>query len=373
MGTGVVGAGRVEVRVKAKAVWMLLLAVGMVGLLLGLVGCQDLAQVPHTVSTPGRPSGPSSGEVGQSLTYSTGGASCSDGHSVQYWFDWGDGTYSSWSSSTTASKSWSSPGTYQVRAQARCSSDSSVVSSWSPSRTVTITAPAHTVSTPSRPLGPSSDDVGQLLEYSSGGASCSQGHPVEYRFDWGDGTYSSWSSSTSASKAWDSAGTFQVKAQARCARDPAVVSSWSGSLIVTIEAGHSWISPIGAVASGYTRWGNTWYTGPPEFAIDNNPITAWTLNDMGEIIFDLGSTRTIKGIEAYWRGSVSNGNTVNVFVDNTQVLFHEIFEPTSNKRYFDGIQGRYVKYQTVPLPHNEYGQIATWSEIAEFKVLIESE
>jgi len=134
-----------------------------------------------------------------------------------------------------------------------------------------------------------------------------------------------------------------------------------------------WISPIGAVASGYTKWGETWYTGPPEFAIDGNNITAWTLNDMGELIFDLGGIKTIKGIEAYWGGHVTNGNTVNVFVDGNQVLFNERFGATSNKRYFDPIQGRYIKYQTVPLPHNEYLQVATWSEIAEFRVLVESE
>ncbi len=114
---------------------------GLTVLLLGLGGC--LGPGPHTVSTPNRPSGPASGKVGQPLTYSTGEASCSEGHAVQYRFDWGDGTYSSWSSSTTASKTWNSAGTYQVKAQARCASDTSVVSSWSSTRSVTITAPAY--------------------------------------------------------------------------------------------------------------------------------------------------------------------------------------------------------------------------------------
>ncbi len=134
-----------------------------------------------------------------------------------------------------------------------------------------------------------------------------------------------------------------------------------------------WIIPISARAFNYTVWGNTWYTGPPEFAIDSNNITAWTLNEMGEIIFDLGGIRTIKGIEAYWGGSVTNGNTVNIFVDDTQVLYNEKFGATSNKRYFNPTQGRYIKYQTVSLPHNVLLQVATWSEIAEFRVLIESE
>ena len=137
------------------------------------------------------------------------------------------------------------------------------------------------------------------------------------------------------------------------------------------QATTEWITPISAEASGYKVWGETWYTGPPELAIDCNDITAWTLDDMGEITFDLGSKRLVAGIEAYWGGHVTNGNTVNVFVDNTQVLYNERFGATSNERYFNLIQGRYIKYQTVPLPHNELLQVATWSEIAEFKVLVE--
>jgi hypothetical protein len=95
----------------------------------------------------------------------------------------------------------------------------------------------HTVSTPSRPSGPSSGDTGQSLSYSTGGASCNEGHPVEYRFAWGDGTYSAWSASASANKTWDSAGTCLVKAQARCAVDTSVVSGLSSSRSVTITAG----------------------------------------------------------------------------------------------------------------------------------------
>ncbi|MCD6154169.1 MAG: PKD domain-containing protein [Candidatus Verstraetearchaeota archaeon] len=116
------------------------LLLGLIILLLGLAGC--LFQPPHTVSTPNTPAGPSSGEVGQSLTFSTGGASCSRGHSVEYRFDWGDGTYSSWSSSWSASHTWSASGTYQVRAQARCEVDTSIVSPWSSARTVSITTPS---------------------------------------------------------------------------------------------------------------------------------------------------------------------------------------------------------------------------------------
>lgn len=102
-------------------------------------GCQRTSDVPHTVTTPSVPAGPSSAEVGREITFSTGGASCTRGHSVQYRFDWGDGTFSSWSYSSTASKTFSNPGVYSVRAQARCAEDPAVVSGWSTAATVTVT------------------------------------------------------------------------------------------------------------------------------------------------------------------------------------------------------------------------------------------
>jgi hypothetical protein len=101
---------------------------------------------PETVSPPSPPTGSSSGTVGTVYSYSTGGSTSSLGHSVQYLFNWGDGTSSGWLSvgQTSASKSWSSGGTYSVTAQARCSTDTSVVSG--PSSTLTVTITASTVS-----------------------------------------------------------------------------------------------------------------------------------------------------------------------------------------------------------------------------------
>ena len=186
-------------------------------------------------------------------------------------------------------------------------------------------------------------------------------------------------------------GTYEVGTQVTLTAIPASsyrFTSWSGDVsdtspTITIEMDsdkniianfahqYVWVGPVDVTASGYTVWGGTWYTGPPSLAIDGNKITAWTLNDMGEITFDLGSERLIGGIEAHWDGHVTNGNTVNVYVDGQQVLSNEQFRATSNIRYFTPVRGRFVKYQTVALPHNEYLQIATWSEIAEFKVFVE--
>ena len=93
----------------------------------------------ETVFVPSAPSGPAAGNIGQTYTYSTGGSYSNLGHPIQYRFDWGDGTFSDWSSSTNASKSWSTPNSYLIKAQARCATDTSVVSSWSSGLTVNIT------------------------------------------------------------------------------------------------------------------------------------------------------------------------------------------------------------------------------------------
>ena len=68
----------------------------------------------ETVSTPSTPTGSTSGTTGSSYTYTTSGSTSSQGHSVQYLFDWGDGSNSGWLAmgTTSASKSWPSSGTY---------------------------------------------------------------------------------------------------------------------------------------------------------------------------------------------------------------------------------------------------------------------
>jgi len=93
--------------------------------------------IPETVSTPSTPTGPSSGKVEQSLSFSTGGSSSNLGHSVEYQFDWGDGTQSGWGSSTQ-SHSYSSTGTKYVKAHAHCQTHTNIVSGWSSTKSVSI-------------------------------------------------------------------------------------------------------------------------------------------------------------------------------------------------------------------------------------------
>jgi len=59
---------------------------------------------------------------------------------------------------------------------------------------------------------------------------------VEYQFDWNGGGWglSNWGSATQ-SKAWTSAGVYNVRARARCTQDVSVVSDWSNPLSVSIS------------------------------------------------------------------------------------------------------------------------------------------
>ncbi|MBN1895548.1 T9SS type A sorting domain-containing protein [bacterium] len=172
-------------------------------------------QEVETLSAPGKPSGDTSVLKNTSHTYSTTAAVSSLGHVVEYRFEWGDGTYSAWSASLSASHSWSAAGIKTVYAHARCSLHPDVTSQ-SSGLAVTVNEPVETVTTPGTPSGEASPTRGQTYTYSTTGAVSSLGHTLEYRFDWGDGTFSFWSVSKSQTHVWNSTGPKNVRVEARC-------------------------------------------------------------------------------------------------------------------------------------------------------------
>jgi parallel beta-helix repeat protein len=103
---------------------------------------------------PNTPTGPTTRNTGQQGTYSTS-ATDPDNDQVQYRFDWDDGTTSTWTnlvnSGTTASKTktWNSPGTYRVKAQAR--DQHGATSEWSTQLQVIINSPNQPPNIPSNP------------------------------------------------------------------------------------------------------------------------------------------------------------------------------------------------------------------------------
>ena len=126
------------------------------------------------------------------------------------------------------------------------------------SATVTITSDdvGETINPPSTPslsssrsmvtfyrsfAGDSNLYTGTSYQFFTGGSSSNLGstHRLEYQFSWGDGTYSSWGSSSrdffSQSHIWALAGTYQVRARARCKIHTDCGSDWSNALSISIQ------------------------------------------------------------------------------------------------------------------------------------------
>ena len=92
------------------------------------------------------------------------------------------------------------------------------------------------VSVPSTLSGPVFGSTGVSYTYTTGGAVSSQGHTLQYKFAWGDVSDADWLAvgTTTASHSWAAAGTYNVRAKARCATHTAVESPWSNVLSVVI-------------------------------------------------------------------------------------------------------------------------------------------
>jgi len=101
---------------------------------------------------------------------------------------------------------------------------------------VCCTSPAEVISTPTTPSGPASGSTGTNYTYSTGGSTSNLGHPVQYKFNWGDGSASVYLpvGTTSAQHSWTSPGTYLVTSRAHCSIHTSVVSNLSNTFSVTI-------------------------------------------------------------------------------------------------------------------------------------------
>lgn len=192
----------------------------------------------HPPNTPSSASGPDTGTHGPSYSF-TATTTDPDGDQVAFKFDWGDGSQSGWSSfvasggSATMSHSWSGQTTYQVKAKAKDTYGGE--SAWSAGHDIVIGQPPTTPSSPSGPPSGMRD-----VSYSFTATTTDpDGDQVAFKFDWGDGTESGWTSfvnsgsSASMSHSWSSEGTYQVKVQAKDAYD--AESGWSAARSITIR------------------------------------------------------------------------------------------------------------------------------------------
>jgi hypothetical protein len=143
---------------------------------------------------------------------------------------------------------WNSVGAGSYTLTAKAYDDGGLVTTSSPGVGITVTG--ESVTTPTQPTGTTYGTTGVSYTYTTGGSTSSLGHTVQYQFDWGDGTaYSTWSTGTSASHSWGAAGTYSVRAEARCQTD-GVVTAWSTALSAVISSASSGPSSTLAVTSG---------------------------------------------------------------------------------------------------------------------------
>lgn len=132
---------------------------------------------------PNQPSltGPTSGYHGEEYTYYTS-TTDPDGDKVQYWFEWGDGENSGWTSlynsgeAACASHSWNQPGSYGIKTKAK--DEFGAESGWS---TVLYTSMANRApDTPSNPYPENYNDWTSINEDLSWECSDPDGDSLQY-------------------------------------------------------------------------------------------------------------------------------------------------------------------------------------------------
>lgn len=192
-------------------------------------------------------SGPSSGVAGFSYDYTLTAHSAS-GHTLEYQVYWGHGDAPAWqdlnsvTGTAALSHAWPVDGVdhdYQVDYGVRCKQHTSV-EEWS---SITVSIPGETIIGHTLD-GPTEGLVGVDLEFTVTGTS-SQGHDLQYRFDWGDGFPTEWQSLTGSTATesyhWASPGEFTVTAGLRCATHNHVLSEKQQLVTITSDTPPGWI------------------------------------------------------------------------------------------------------------------------------------
>jgi len=170
-------------------------------------------------------SGPSSGTVGSTLTFSTSGSD-SEGDSLTYQW-WISGVYVT-TSGPTLTRTFTTAGTYSIYVRSRDALGA--YSSWSGPKTVVISVVNHppTVGSIS---GPSSGTAPVTLTFTTSGSD-PDGDTLTYQW-WISGVYVTTSGPT-LTRTFTTAGTYSIYVRAF---DGSLYSSWSGPKTVVISAG----------------------------------------------------------------------------------------------------------------------------------------
>jgi hypothetical protein len=192
----------------------------------------------ETISTPSRISGISSRNYSQTEYYIESRATSSFGHDVEIRYDFGDGTISDWYPQFTwVFHTWNL-GTYDVTSQARCADHPEIVSEWGPVYVCEFRELLQGIG--DQVIGPTTGNVGVPVEFSVAEVTSNEGHDVEYmyfyrRANTTELVWREYGPSVTQTITWDQAGTYYVRARARCVLHPDVINQTRDQVTIVIS------------------------------------------------------------------------------------------------------------------------------------------
>ena len=152
-----------------------------------------------------------------------------DGDGLEYWFTFGDGQWSGWTTDATVDHVYGEAGTYNASVRVRDSRGSSAFRTF---LEVTVTDEvANRAPEAALALSATDVEVGDSVTADGSGAIDIDGDALEYRVEWGDGNVTDWTDDASVTHAYGAAGTYTITLEVR---DPGGLTA-TATLDVTVE------------------------------------------------------------------------------------------------------------------------------------------
>jgi hypothetical protein len=168
----------------------------------------------------------------ESVDFFASGAVSNHNSQLTYQFDFGDGILSSWNSGA-ASHAYANTGNFIVKVKARSQKNTLIESPWSNSIEIKVTNP-ETITKPGTPVLPVEVKVNQQFIVNTSGSTSSAGSQLEYQYNWGNGFYSSWGS-TSSNYVFEYPGTYNIYVRARSKTNSSIISNWSDPAQIAVR------------------------------------------------------------------------------------------------------------------------------------------
>ncbi len=189
---------------------------------------------------------PTSPSIGEMVTFSGSDSSDpDDGDFVDtYYFEWGDGGNSGWQTSSRATHSYNSAGTFTASLRVRDSDG--LESNSADTMTVQVTSvPTNRAPTAVLSANPVTADTGKDVTFSGASSSDPDGNVAEYWFDFGDSTNTGWIMTASVTHPYTSEGAYTATLKVR--DDEGLQSENTGSAFVSVV--HTNVAPTATIDS----------------------------------------------------------------------------------------------------------------------------